>query len=375
MMVLMRNLLWQLYFLLSSWFGFAQGIESEVIAELPSDLDECSGMVFIDDFRMAMINDGGNEPELFIIDTNGNFINRIKLRGIKNTDWESLAIAEDELFIGDFGNNNNDRRDLKVYVVSTNDWSLKRSLKFYYPEQMGFPPDKDQLYYDLEAMLYRNDSLLLFTKNRSEPFDGLLKVYYLNPQLKEQAATLIQEIDMKGGLMQMKWITGAEKGLHSNDFFLLGYQYLWYFPELKGEGKADFLRYNLGYFSQKEGLAFRYPNLYFTEESHFTRPGKLHKARLDFLSEYQPQQAVSASLNNKHFKDSLQVNLKNPAAYEGVFWQVYAKDGSTVASDTIRNKYLNDKSLNLDLKKLSRGSHILSIEHPQAKQVFIIYKD
>lgn len=373
----MRNLLWQLYFLLSSWLGFSQSIQSEIVAELPSQLNECSGMVFIDQHRMVMINDGGNDPELFIIDTAGQLLEIVELPELQNIDWESLAIGGQELFICDVGNNNNRRRDLSIYVLNIHDWSLKRQLKFYYPEQSGFPPEDDDLYYDLESVLFRNDSLLLFTKNRTEPFDGQLRLYYLDPNKEEQAATLLKTIDMKGGLMQLKWVCGAENGLQENDVLLLGYRYLWYFPKLgvSGASESTYLRYDLGYFSQKEALAVQYPYLYFTEESHFTRPGKLHRAKIDFFSEYNPKIEMSAHLLDKHFKDSLTLSFDNPAGYEGVSWIVYAKDGSIAQSDTISNANINEGTLKLDLKGLAHGSHILSVEHRTAKQVFIIYKD
>ncbi len=346
-----------------------------VVTDLPDGLEECSGMVFLDDQRLAMINDSGNEPAIFLLDTAGNLLEKVALPNLENIDWESMAVSEKEIFIGDFGNNGNRRRDLSVYVLSKADFSLQKRLDFYYPEQSGFPPEEPQKYYDLEAMIFRNDSLLLFTKNRTKPFDALVKVYYLDPHSEvEQAALLLQEFPIGKGLMQFMWVCGAEKGFNQKDLFLIGYQYLWYIPDLHCK-ELEILRYDLGYFSQKEALAINQGQLYFSEESNFTRVGKLHRADLSFLQDYQSDLAYQANLRSKHFQDTLQLELVNLGAYQGVKWQVYARDGGIAQTGTINFKDLEKNVLNLDLRAISKGSHLLSLEHYQQKQVFIIYRD
>lgn len=375
MISLMRNILWQLYFLLSSWLGFSQSIESETIADLPSGLNECSGMVFIDDHRIAMVNDGGNKAEVFIVDTNGQLLEKIPLPALENVDWESMAISDTEIFIGDFGNNGNGRRDLAIYALDKESWELNRKIEFYYPDQADFPALAPDRYYDLEAMLFRNDSLLLIIKNRTEPFDGKLRVYSLNPKLDEQAASLLQEFKHGKGMMHFNWVCGASRGLKSNDLFLIGYQNLWYWPNFNANSAPESLRFDLGYWSQKEALAYQQGYIYFTEESHFTRAGKLHRASVGFLEKFQSGKPIMATLDNKHFKDSLGLKLSNAPAFEGAQIQVYNRDGSISLLDTIRNAELNSNKVHLELGGISKGSHLLSISRGAEKQVFLIYKD
>ena len=54
------------------------------------------------------VQDSGNESKLFNIDDKGGVIGEVNV-GITNNDWEDLTCdAEGNLYIGDFGNNNND---------------------------------------------------------------------------------------------------------------------------------------------------------------------------------------------------------------------------------------------------------------------------
>ncbi|WP_430405339.1 hypothetical protein [Fluviicola sp.] len=151
---------------------------------LPKDLKEISGWVFANDSTLIAHNDGGNDPKIFVLNLNGSIRHKISVTNAENTDWEDIALDEKSIYIGDFGNNNNTRTDLKILKVSLkkvldNQDVEAKFIEFSYPEQKEFPPKLAEKQFDCEAMSFYNDSLYLFTKCRSEPFDGKCYVYTL----------------------------------------------------------------------------------------------------------------------------------------------------------------------------------------------------
>lgn len=151
---------------------------------LPKDLKEISGWVFANDSTLIAHNDGGNDPKIFVLNLDGSVRHKISVTNAENTDWEDIALDQKNIYIGDFGNNNNTRTDLKILKVSLkkvldNQDVEAKFIEFSYPEQKAFPPKLAEKHFDCEAMSFYNDSLYLFTKCRAEPFDGKCYVYTL----------------------------------------------------------------------------------------------------------------------------------------------------------------------------------------------------
>src|SRR5690606_35438562 len=162
--------------------------------QLPKELSECSGITY--DSRTQLfwaINDSGNENEIFGIDSDAVLKKSFSVGGATNVDWEDITSdKEGNLYIGDFGNNDNDRKDLTIYKLSASDFSkATEKITFHYPEQTAFPPAKKQLLYDCEAFLIYRGSFYLFTKNRSKDFDGTSLIYKVPMSPGHHAAELI----------------------------------------------------------------------------------------------------------------------------------------------------------------------------------------
>ncbi|HBI01157.1 MAG TPA: hypothetical protein DDY18_05985, partial [Flavobacterium sp.] len=94
-----------------------------LIVSLPQNLSEVSGMVATDSI-IWMIEDSGNKSKIYGIKYDGMVEHTIKLDDIPNIDWEDLTRDNNNLYIGDFGNNDNDRKDLAIYKISPNNPSL-----------------------------------------------------------------------------------------------------------------------------------------------------------------------------------------------------------------------------------------------------------
>ena len=138
---------------------------------LPEILSEVSGIVATDSL-IWMIEDSGNKAVIYGLRSDGEITKTIELNHLNNLDWEDLTRdKEKNLYIGDFGNNNNDRKDLVIYKIST-EKSINsiEKINFYYPEQTDFPAKKSEKLFDCEAFFLYQNYFYLFTKNRSKGF-------------------------------------------------------------------------------------------------------------------------------------------------------------------------------------------------------------
>ncbi|HIP33048.1 MAG TPA: hypothetical protein EYG86_09815 [Crocinitomicaceae bacterium] len=174
-----------LFVLLSSLFSFSQ--EKKCIKEgvLPEELKEASGLELLNDSTFIAINDGGNKAELFLLNLDGSLQRKVTVLNEKNHDWEDLTSDGCFLYIADFGNNNNKRKNLRVLKVKLNDITTKKEvvaekIYFNYNEQVSFPPKKEEMNFDAEAIVCIGDSLLILTKINTVPWTGGSQLYYLS---------------------------------------------------------------------------------------------------------------------------------------------------------------------------------------------------
>jgi hypothetical protein len=161
--------------------------------KLPSELSEISGLEKISDSLLIAINDGGNEPILFFLDIKGTITRKVRVSNASNTDWEALAIDEKYVYIGDFGNNMNERKDLCIYRVNRQDIATlnevtAEKMSISYKEQSEFPPKDHERYFDAEAMTFFEGQLWIFTKNSTKPFDGKSFIYMVQFEANQSKA-------------------------------------------------------------------------------------------------------------------------------------------------------------------------------------------
>ncbi len=174
------------------------------IANLPPALQETSGLAY-DKKKLLTINDAGNTAELFHFDTlDGSVIQSWHIREKLNTDWEDLAQDEQFLYIGDFGNNNGNRQDLRILRIDKTqlieDTLNVDTIHFHFSDQTDFTPNSNNNNFDCEAFFALGDSLYLFSKNW---VDRKTRQYVLPAIPGEQTAELRDSFDVNG------LITGA----------------------------------------------------------------------------------------------------------------------------------------------------------------------
>ncbi|MFT5580955.1 MAG: hypothetical protein ACI9G9_000194 [Psychromonas sp.] len=228
------------------------------IKSLPAELNELSGLVFINDTLMAGHNDGGHKPEIFFVNKSGKCVHVCTLTNAKNKDWEDITKDDKgNLYIGDFGNNENKRTDLCVYKVSIDSCLKNKTVKaqkisFSYPEQTEFPPEEANLNYDAEAMAYYNDSLYIFTKCRTLPWTGRSLIYSLSVNESEQKAHYLNGLFVGPSGWWQDAITAAD--ISGDRCYLLTYNRLMVYRIKKGQ--LDFeKRFYLQPITQKEAIA------------------------------------------------------------------------------------------------------------------------
>jgi len=225
---------------------------------LSDELKEISGLQYLNDTLLVAHNDGGNAPMIYFLNPNsGKIIKRVVLKNTKNVDWEDMALNGNYLYIGDFGNNNNKRKNLTIYRFSWKD-ALKQDsistdlMTIAYAEQMAFPPENKALNFDAECLAFADGYLWIFTKNRTEPFDGVSNVYRVKFQ-ENTHAVLKKEYSIKIGSKGWMFdsVTGGD--------FAYGYFYLTTYNRvlkyLFTEGKFTLVKqYKYNEYNQKEAI-------------------------------------------------------------------------------------------------------------------------
>jgi hypothetical protein len=200
--------------------------------KLAAEINECSGTIVSSAGNTAAlfhINDSGGKPVIYQTDLLGAMENCIPVPYADNRDWEDITRDDNgNFYIGDFGNNGNRRKDLRIYKYNTEQKSTT-IIEFSYPDQHGFPPVKDSLNFDCEALFWYKNHLYLFSKNRGDKY---VKLY----RLKEEGGTQVAELTDKTYLSGM--ITGAAVSPDGKTFALISYGKLYMFGI--GEKGIDF---------------------------------------------------------------------------------------------------------------------------------------
>ncbi|TMO71418.1 hypothetical protein CWC17_16740 [Pseudoalteromonas sp. S3785] len=238
-------------------------------------LKEISGIEFDKKKRLWAINDGGDDPKLYRLGQDGAIEKEILVTNAKNIDWEDMTQNKfGHFFLGDFGNNKNDRKWLTIYKIE-NPIDIKTQtteaeiIKFTYPEMDGTPITPNKRNFDLEAFVEYKRHLYLFTKNRTEPFDGITNVYKVGDHAANFDAQLIDSFKTCTTLEKLCWITSAALSPDRTKLVLLDSTSIWLFENFKGDKffSGDVSRIDLGIVTQKEAITFYDDNtLIFTDE-------------------------------------------------------------------------------------------------------------
>ena len=270
-----------LLFVLLSFGSYGQKIKKYALSD---SLSEISGLEILNDSTLVAINDGGDKAQVYLLDFKGNILKTVKIENAKNVDWEDLARDKKYLYIGDIGNNENKRENLVIYRVSikeilSKDEAKAEKIEISYKEQKHFPPDKDEFYYDAEAITVYKDTIYLFTKNRSKPSSGTTLVYKFPTKPGEYREKAAHEIFIGKSGFWKDGITSVD--VMGKDFYLMTYNRIIVQKYENGKftpkEEIDFMR-----LTQKESIVLLSKNEFFVADEYQVVLGgrKLYKVKM-----------------------------------------------------------------------------------------------
>ncbi|KAA9331193.1 hypothetical protein [Adhaeribacter soli] len=228
-----------------------------------NEVKESSGFAWAeDDSTLWTHDDGGGRNVLYKVNLKGQLRDTLEIPHTSNEDWEDLTKDKSgNIYIGDFGNNENSRHNLRIFKVNPANPSLVDTIQFRYADQKDFPPKKKARNFDCEAFFWHDGSLYLFSKDRGR--EELVKAYRLPDKPGNYVAEVIDELPMN------TMITAADISPDGKHFALLGYGKIYLF-EMTGKNLFDGKKYCIpvGKSGQAEALVFQTNNdLIFSNEN------------------------------------------------------------------------------------------------------------
>ncbi len=344
-------------------------VNLRTICNLPDELIESSGIAIEGNNRIWSHEDSGNANEIYCFDTTGNLLRTITIINVENTDWEDLATDNEETwYICDAGNNNNNRIDLAIYIIPdpetmSGNQVIAGIIHFTLEDQTAFPPPSSNRNFDIEAMIWHDDSLFMFTKDRSNPFTGITKMYVLPDNAGTYVARLADSYFV-GNTTESGRITSADINHYTGELMLLTNTGLVSFTNYPGNRFFDgeVTDYNFTTLpGQNEAIAFvSSTKLYMTEEGSNNSAGPLYEIRLP-----QPQLIVHNTNPENLFKtypNPVQdfIKIKSPVT-GGAILEIIDSAGKVVKKEVF------DSEATIYLGDLNPGVYMISFITREAR--------
>ena len=382
-------------------------------ATLPTTINEISGIIYFNG-KLYGHNDSGGQPAIYEIDTSTGIITKtITLQGASNVDWEDITQDDENIYVGDFGNNESgNRTDLIVYkfpkadiqnsagidiTIPSSDINL---IRFKYEDQNDFTEKQpNSTNFDCEAFFCDNGQLHLFTKN----WIGNFTVHYVldaNKYSGVQTAIRKDSFNTQGTL-----ITAATL-LNDKTVLLLGYEVtgipsgnLWIISDFNDVNQlfatGNKRKVGLGYIvddttsgiGQIEGLAMAGNERVFITCEYFTRtfaglnftiPQTLYGLTVtDWLPEYAgpvTSAGFSWKVSPSPFSDKLQLDIfcENDQQVKVTLHDLLGRE--LISKKLICSKGENKCELN-DLSALNKAIYVVAAKSPDGLLVKKVMKE
>lgn len=346
------------YFYLLIFLFFAPIISSgqtlKLITTLDNSIRETSGLIFINN-RLITHNDSGDEPALYEIDAlNGKVVRKVYISNATNVDWEDICNDDEFIYIGDFGNNRGNRRDLKIYKISIEEYlttstdSIEATvINFSYNDQKDFSIRNRAHNFDAETLINYQNKLFLFTKN----WENLeTRIYAVSKIPGDYIISYKDSIDVQG------LITGGVYNAHSNTIWLSGYKLFKPFViKISHFDKTDFSegiiikkQFETKASKQIESICFYdSQNFYLSGEEDFYGPSALYTLNGDIFFKNTTILKAPVSIYPNPVDRILKISLDSPSEIS-----IYSINGRLV---------LTTQSNTIDISILSKGLYLIII--------------
>ncbi|MEM9992033.1 MAG: hypothetical protein AAF738_09725, partial [Bacteroidota bacterium] len=272
----MKKTLAFLYAFLTIAWVQAQIQNVQVENNLPNSVEETSGLLH---FKGNIIthNDSGGAAELYELDpATATVVRTVMIQNATNVDWEDLAEDHTYIYIGDIGNNNGNRTDLKIYRILKSDYMnstmvMADVINYSYADQTTLTAAPNNNDFDAESLIATDTELVIFSKNW---VNEQTKVYRLPKTPGTYVATNSETYNAAG------LVTGAATNIDGTVAMLTGYSsntgspFVIYMDDFSGgnffNGNATKVQLSsLGVGSQVEANAHVYNGQYFLTRERF----------------------------------------------------------------------------------------------------------
>lgn len=261
-----------------------------IINELSYAVAETSGIIW---YRNAIWthNDSDGEPAIYKMDSeDGRLLQTIHIKDAINIDYEDIAQDKEFIYLGDFGNNYGNRKDLCIYKIRKSDIPEEgdrevsaEKITFAYKDQVSFDHKNRKNDHDCEAIVSLGDHLYIFSKNW---INGETKSYKVPKTAGNYLLEIHQSFNVRG------LITAADYNEMADALILIGYEnfvpFLWVLWDFKHDDffgghkkRVDFADIQG---AQTEAVCFKTPNeiLMTCEDSFF--PSSLYQLDLEQIT-------------------------------------------------------------------------------------------
>jgi len=335
-------------------------VTPEILTSLDEDLNETSGLINLGG-EIWTHNDKGGEAELYQIDvTDGSILRTVTVQNATNIDWEDLAKDEVYMYLGDIGNNEGSRTDLKIYKISR--YALQNFdevyadiINFSYNDQTSFVPNYHNTNFDCESIVSFQDDLYLFTKNW---VDYQTNCYKLSNQPGTHVAEYQNTFDVNC------LVTGAEVNAGSDLLTFIGYNlsggsYTWLFDNFSGSNFFNGQSTKLIWTSltQIEGICQNDDNDFFISSEEFAGIIDPTLFSLD-VSSYLTQINYTevSEINIYYNQNNLTIKSKTGETTSGEV-EIINMNGSIVEQHSFSNQTLLQFPIDLPM-----GAYLISIK-------------
>jgi hypothetical protein len=351
----MRSLI--LLFLLP--FAAHAQISPTLLTPLAGDVDETSGLLLLNG-ALWTHNDAGNTPHLYQIDIeNGSVLRTVEVTNAPNIDWEDITTDGTYVYIGDVGNNSGARTDLRIlrFPASQLEDAEVTSVEveviaYAYEDQQDFQPANNANDWDCEAIIAKDDSIFLFTKNW---VDQQTRLYAVPATPGEHVAQLRAQHDVQG------MITGSAYEPASGEVVLVGYTNILFVPFMvrlsEFEGNAFFSgsvireAFTLS-FVQVEAVEWNGPSeIYMTNESSPFSPARLWGLPMPEVTSVDERKGNATRIHPNPASDWLQLD----GVEENVIVTIHDLRGRTILAAR------NSRNGPLDVSGLASGIYTVKI--------------
>jgi hypothetical protein len=231
---------------------------------LPAILKESSGLCYTDG-QLWSFGDSGNPNSIYKIDTlTGAVLQTVTIANYPNIDWEDITADSSFIYVGDMGNNDGNRTNLRILKLKKEDIPQNNNaatvnaeaINFAYADQTDLSSNSNTNF-DCEAIAAIGNHLYAFTKDRG---DLQTRCYRLSKDPGTYKVSPLSVFNTNGK------ITAAAYNTETKELALLGYMnqnkysFIWFFNGFAGDDffNAAATRFTIGTATdwQTEGLDY-----------------------------------------------------------------------------------------------------------------------